>query len=44
MTSFYGAHFREPVFPFAVKSYLWLLDDQDVAVSFASATFRCFRS
>ena len=39
MTSFYGAHFREPVFPFVVKSYLWLLDDQDVAVSFASAMF-----
>jgi 4-amino-4-deoxy-L-arabinose transferase-like glycosyltransferase len=39
MSSFYGAHYREPVFPFVVKGYLWLLNDQDVAVSFASATF-----
>ena len=39
MSSFYGAHYREPVFPFVVKVYLWLLSDQDVAVSFASATF-----
>ncbi len=39
MSSFYGAHYREPVFPFVVKLYLWLLHDQDVAVSFASATF-----
>ena len=39
MGSFYEAHFLEPVFPFVVKCYLWMLDDQDVAVSFASATF-----
>jgi 4-amino-4-deoxy-L-arabinose transferase-like glycosyltransferase len=39
MTSFYGAHFREPVFPFATKIFLWLLSGQDVAVSFASAAF-----
>ena len=39
MNSFYGAHYREPVFPFVVKLYLWMLSDQDVAVSFASATF-----
>ena len=39
MDSFYGAHYREPVFPFVVKCYLWMLNDQDVAVSFASATF-----
>jgi len=39
MDSFYGAHYREPVFPMAVKCYLWMLNDQDVAVSFASATF-----
>lgn len=39
MSSFYEAHYREPVFPFVVKCYLWMLGDQDVAVSFASATF-----
>jgi 4-amino-4-deoxy-L-arabinose transferase-like glycosyltransferase len=39
MGSFYGAHYREPVFPFVVKGWLWLLNDQDVAVSFASASF-----
>jgi 4-amino-4-deoxy-L-arabinose transferase-like glycosyltransferase len=39
MHSFYGAHYREPVFPFAVKFFLWMLSDQDVAVSFASAMF-----
>jgi hypothetical protein len=39
MGSFYGAHYREPVFPFAVKTFLKLLGDQDVAVSFASASF-----
>lgn len=39
MKSFYGAHYREPVFPFVVKCFLWMLSDQDVAVSFASATF-----
>ena len=39
MGAFYGAHYREPVFPFVVRCYLWMLGDQDVAVSFASATF-----
>jgi len=39
MRSFYGAHYREPVFPTATRVFLWWLHDQDVAVSFASATF-----
>jgi 4-amino-4-deoxy-L-arabinose transferase-like glycosyltransferase len=39
MSSFYGAHFREPVFPFATRIFLALLDGRDVAVSFASAFF-----
>lgn len=39
MRSFYGAHLREPLFPFAVKIFLWLLHDQDVAVSVAAAFF-----
>jgi 4-amino-4-deoxy-L-arabinose transferase-like glycosyltransferase len=39
MRSFYAAHRREPLFPFATKLSLALLSDQDVAVSFASATF-----
>lgn len=39
MESFYGAHYREPVFPFVVKGYVWLLDDQNIAVSVASGTF-----
>jgi 4-amino-4-deoxy-L-arabinose transferase-like glycosyltransferase len=39
MSSFYAAHFREPVFPFATRSFLHLLGDEDVAVSFASAFF-----
>jgi len=42
MTSFYAAHRREPLFPFATKVSLALLRDQDVAVSFASATFSVF--
>jgi 4-amino-4-deoxy-L-arabinose transferase-like glycosyltransferase len=37
MSSFYGAHFREPVFPFTTKMSLALLGGRDVAVSFASA-------
>ena len=37
MTSFYAAHWREPVFPFVTRAFLDLLDDRDVAVSFASA-------
>jgi hypothetical protein len=39
MTSFYAAHVREPIFPGAVHLWLRLVDDQDVAVSFASAFF-----
>jgi 4-amino-4-deoxy-L-arabinose transferase-like glycosyltransferase len=39
MRSFYAAHHREPLFPFATKVFLWLFDQQDVAVSFASAAF-----
>ena len=39
MRSFYAAHRREPLFPFATRVALTLLDDQDVAVSFASASF-----
>ena len=39
MTSFYAAEWREPMFPFVTKIFLALLGNQDVAVSFASATF-----
>ncbi len=39
MPSFYAAAFREPVFPFATRIFLRLLDGQDVAVSFTSAAF-----
>jgi 4-amino-4-deoxy-L-arabinose transferase-like glycosyltransferase len=39
MSSFYGAHWREPVFPFVTKAFLRLLNGEDVAVSFASAFF-----
>jgi hypothetical protein len=39
MRSFYAAHRREPLFPFATKVWLWLLHDDDSAVSFASAGF-----
>ena len=39
MTWFYAAHKREPVFPYATKTFLRLLGWQDVAVSFASAFF-----
>jgi 4-amino-4-deoxy-L-arabinose transferase-like glycosyltransferase len=39
MSSFYGAQFREPLFPFVTKGFLRLLNDQDVAVSFTSAFF-----
>lgn len=37
MQSFYQAHVREPVFLALTRGFLWLLDDQDIAVSFASA-------
>lgn len=39
MRQFYEASPREPVFPFATRAFLALLDDQDVAVSFASGAF-----
>jgi hypothetical protein len=39
MQSFYAAHYREPLFVASTRVWLWLLDDQDVAVSFASMTF-----
>jgi hypothetical protein len=39
MHAFYGAHVREPLFPFVTKVALWFLRDQDVAVSMASAFF-----
>lgn len=38
MRSFYQAHVREPIFLAVTRTYLWLLADQDVAVSFASMT------
>ena len=38
MESFYQPHVREPVFLTLVRGALWLVDDQDVALSFASAT------
>jgi hypothetical protein len=39
MRSFYAASLREPLFPAATRVSLYLLGDQDVAVSFASAAF-----
>lgn len=39
MRSFYGAHLREPLFPFTVKVFLWLLHNQDIAVSMSAAFF-----
>lgn len=39
MRDFYQAHAREPVFLATTRAFLGLLDDQDVAVSFASALF-----
>jgi hypothetical protein len=38
MRSFYQAHVREPVFLALTRAFLWLLANQDAAVSFASAT------
>ena len=38
MRSFYQAHVREPVFLALIRGWLWALDDQDAAVSFASLT------
>lgn len=39
MTSFYQAHVREPVFLAVTRAWLTVLDDADIAVSFASVTF-----
>jgi hypothetical protein len=39
MTGFYDAHLREPVYVFVTKIWLAIVSDQDIAVSFASATF-----
>ena len=39
MRSFYAAHSREPLFPLVTKIFLYLLRNQDVAVSVASAAF-----
>jgi hypothetical protein len=38
MRSFYQAHVREPVFLALTRVFLWRLDNQDAAVSFASIT------
>jgi hypothetical protein len=38
MRSFYQAHVREPMFLALTRAFLWLLSDQDAAVSFASVT------
>jgi hypothetical protein len=38
MRSFYQAHVREPLFLALTRGFLWLLSDQDAAVSFASIT------
>jgi hypothetical protein len=38
MRSFYQAHVREPIFLALTRAFLWLLSDQDAAVSFASVT------
>ncbi|MEO5897042.1 MAG: glycosyltransferase family 39 protein [Vicinamibacterales bacterium] len=38
MRSFYQAHVREPVPLALIRGWLWALDDQDAAVSFASLT------
>ena len=38
MRSFYQAHVREPIFLALTRGFLWLLSDQDAAVSFASMT------
>ena len=38
MRGFYDAHVREPVFLALTRAWLWALDGQDAAVSFASLT------
>jgi hypothetical protein len=37
MTTFYQPHVREPVYLATTRAALWLLDNQDAAISFASA-------
>ncbi len=37
MRSFYQGHVREPIFLVVTRAGLWLLDGQDVGISFASA-------
>jgi hypothetical protein len=37
MEHFYQGHVREPVFLALTRGFLWLLDDQDIGLSFASA-------
>jgi hypothetical protein len=39
MRWFYQAHYREPLIPFLTRTALWLLDDQDIAVSVVSTFF-----
>jgi hypothetical protein len=38
MTGFYQAHVREPLFLAITRGYLWLSDNRDIALSFASVT------
>lgn len=38
MRGFYQAHVREPVFLALTRGWLWALDDQEIALSFASLT------
>lgn len=38
MTGFYQAHVREPLFLAMTRVYLWLGDNRDIALSFASVT------
>jgi 4-amino-4-deoxy-L-arabinose transferase-like glycosyltransferase len=39
MHGFYAAHYREPLFVFVTKVWLWFVNGQDVAVSLASLLF-----
>jgi hypothetical protein len=39
MKSFYAPQFREPFYVFVVKQFLWMFDQKNIAVSFASGTF-----
>ena len=38
MRSFYQGHVREPVFLAITRGWLWLLDNRDIGISFASAS------